>query len=82
MNRTIKETLTKLSIETGITDWAVLLPYALFRARNTLGRFRLTPFELIYGSPPPAAALSAFPVDESFYPITLLDRLKALECVQ
>lgn len=33
-------------------------------------------------APPPAAALSAFPVDESFYPITLLGRLKALEHVQ
>lgn len=35
MNRTLKETMTKLSIETGVTDWTALLPYALFRARNT-----------------------------------------------
>ncbi|XP_060005052.1 uncharacterized protein LOC132520312 [Lagenorhynchus albirostris] len=31
MNRTLKETLTKLSLETGGTDWTVLLPLALFR---------------------------------------------------
>ncbi|TEA31488.1 hypothetical protein DBR06_SOUSAS44510010, partial [Sousa chinensis] len=31
MNRTLKETLTKLSLETGGTDWMVLLPLALFR---------------------------------------------------
>ena len=29
MNRTLKETLTKLSLETG-ADWVVLLPLALF----------------------------------------------------
>ena len=34
MNRTLKETLTKLAIETG-GDWVTLLPFALFRARNT-----------------------------------------------
>ncbi|KAG3259972.1 hypothetical protein H1C71_029664, partial [Ictidomys tridecemlineatus] len=27
MNRTIKETLTKLSLETAIKDWTMLLPY-------------------------------------------------------
>ena len=34
MNRTLKETLTKLTLETGGNDWTALLPYALFRARN------------------------------------------------
>ena len=29
MNRTLKETLTKLTIETG-RDWVTLLPFALF----------------------------------------------------
>jgi hypothetical protein len=29
MNRTLKETLTKLTLETG-TDWVVLLPLTLF----------------------------------------------------
>ncbi|CDS35426.2 pol protein [Echinococcus multilocularis] len=35
MNRTLKEILTKLNMETG-GDKAVLLPLALFRVRNTL----------------------------------------------
>ena len=34
MNRTLKETLAKLAIETG-GDWVTLLPFALFQARNT-----------------------------------------------
>ena len=34
MNRTLKETLTKLAIETG-GDWETLLPFALFRVHNT-----------------------------------------------
>lgn len=35
MNRTLKETLTKLTVETG-GDWVALLPYALYRVRNSL----------------------------------------------
>lgn len=35
MNRTLKETLTKLALETGGKDWVRLLPMALFRVRNT-----------------------------------------------
>jgi hypothetical protein len=34
MNRTLKETLTKLTMETG-ADWVVLLPLTLLRTRNT-----------------------------------------------
>ena len=34
MNQTLKETLTKLTIETG-GDWVTLFPFALFRVRNT-----------------------------------------------
>ncbi|XP_023047362.2 uncharacterized protein LOC111525929 isoform X2 [Piliocolobus tephrosceles] len=52
MNRTLKETLTKLTMETG-ANWVVLLPYALFRARNTPYRLKLTPYEIMYGHPPP-----------------------------
>ena len=51
MNRTLKETLTKLAIETG-GDWVTLLPFALFRARNTPYKLGLTPFEIVYESPP------------------------------
>ena len=51
MNQTLKETLTKLLVETG-TDGVLLLPMALFRARNTSYHFSLTPFEILYGTPP------------------------------
>lgn len=37
MNRTLKETLTKLALETGRNDWTALLPFALFRIQNTPG---------------------------------------------
>jgi hypothetical protein len=50
LNRTLKETLTKLSLETG-TDWVVLLPLALFWAWNTPCHFNRTSFEILYGTP-------------------------------
>ena len=52
MNWTLKETLTKLAIETG-RDWVTLLPFALFWAHNTLYKLNLTSFEILYGRPPP-----------------------------
>ena len=56
MNRTLKETLTKLAIETG-GDWVTLLPFALFQARNTPYQLNLTPFEILYGRPPPVCLI-------------------------
>ena len=50
MNRTLKETLTKLAIETG-GDWVTFLPFTLFRACNTPYKLNLTPFEILYGRP-------------------------------
>ena len=44
MNRTLKETLTKLSLETG-ADWVVLLPLALFRAWNPPLSSQPNPFQ-------------------------------------
>ena len=63
MNRTIKETLTKLVLETGAKDWTMLLPFALFRARNTPFSKKpyLTPFEILFGTPPPIRDLSPWP---------------------
>ena len=52
MNRTIKETLTKLMLETGTRDWVWLLPLALYRARNIPGPHGLTRYEIIYGRTP------------------------------
>ncbi|XP_058381354.1 LOW QUALITY PROTEIN: uncharacterized protein LOC131394103, partial [Diceros bicornis minor] len=82
MNRTIKETLTKLSIETGDSDWTALLPFALFRVRNTpQGPLKLTPFEILYGTPPPLAQIGIH--DPDIIPsIPLSARLKALEAVR
>jgi hypothetical protein len=51
--RTLKETLTKLALETSGKDWTALLPFALFRVWNTPGKFKLTPFELLRGGLPP-----------------------------
>ena len=52
MNRTLKETLTKLAIETG-GDWVTLLPFTLFRVCNIPYKLNLTPFEILYERPPP-----------------------------
>ncbi|XP_060222450.1 protein NYNRIN-like isoform X1 [Meriones unguiculatus] len=52
MNRTLKETLTKLTLETG-ADWVMLLPFALYRVRNSPYQLGLTPFEILYGMPAP-----------------------------
>ena len=56
MNRTLKETLTKLAIETG-GDWVTLLPFALLHARNTPYRLNLTPFQILCGRPPPVCPI-------------------------
>lgn len=48
----LKETLTKLVAETG-GDWVALLPFALYRVRNSPYQLGLTPFEIMYGIPPP-----------------------------
>ena len=84
MNRTLKETLTKLAIETGGKDWVALLPLALFRARNTPGRFGLTPFEVLYGGPPPLMEAGGTLVSDSdpVLPSSLLIHLKALEVIR
>ena len=55
INWTLKETLTKLAIETG-GDW-VTLRFALFRAHNTPYKLNLTPFEILYGRPPPVCPI-------------------------
>jgi transposase InsO family protein len=51
MNWTLKETLSKLAIETG-RDWVALLPYAIFQVRNSPYVHGLTPFEILYEAPP------------------------------
>ena len=85
MNRTLKETLTKLTLETGRNDWTALLPYALFRVRNTPGASGLTPFELMFGVPLPIYVTvenRTCPDVSSIPSFCLLVRLKALKIVR
>ena len=85
MNRTIKETLTKLAIETGLKYGRVLLPYALFRAHNTPSpsRRNLTPFEILYGGHPPLKHMTEHGYGTSgTSSAMLIPRLKALEAIQ
>lgn len=82
MNRTIKETLTKLTLATGTRDWVLLLPLALYRARNTPGPHGLTPFEILYGAPPPIVNLSDPNISSFANKPSLQAHLQALQIVQ
>ncbi|XP_078291286.1 uncharacterized protein LOC144613791 [Panthera onca] len=79
MNRTLKETLTKLTMETG-GDWVTLLPYALYRVRNTPYTLGFTPYEIMFGRPPPvipslrAELLAEFKDQELFLSLRGLQR--------
>lgn len=82
MNRTIKETLTKLSLATGTRDWVLLLPLALYRARNTPGPHGLTPFEILYGVPTPIINFLDQDVSDFANSPSLQAHLQALQLVQ
>jgi hypothetical protein len=79
MNRTLKESLTKLAIETGGKDWVTLLPFALLRVQNTPGHFGLTPYEILHGGPPPLTESGGIldPSADSSSPSALFTHLKA-----
>jgi hypothetical protein len=74
MDKTIKETLTKLTAETGANDWIALLSFVLFRVRNTPGQFGLTPYELLWGR--------AGSTGNMLFSQPLFSRLKALKWVR
>jgi hypothetical protein len=84
MNRTLKETLTKLTLETSKNYWTALLPFALFPIKNTLGKFKLTPYEILYGYPHPPLT----EVERALDPLklnpgpSLFTFMKALEMVR
>lgn len=82
MNRTIKETLTKLALETGVKDWVQLLPMVLFRVRNTPSHCGLTPYEILYGGPPPVTGLLDLASDSIADAPNLQARLRALQIIQ
>lgn len=55
MNWTLNEVFIELTLETG-RDWMSLLPYTLYRAKNTPYTLCLTPFEaleVLLGRHPP-----------------------------
>jgi hypothetical protein len=81
MNRTLKETLTKLTMEAG-ADWVVLPPLALFRVRNTPSHFSLTPFEILYGTPVPPTLLGDIIEPTCHSNNDLYARLKGLQVVR
>jgi hypothetical protein len=80
MNQTLKETLSKLAIET-VRDWVTLPPYAIFRVLNSPYVHGLTPFEILYGAPPPIVVQTLLDQDPSTAS-NYLASLKALQAVQ
>ena len=75
--------MTKLILETDENDWTTLLPFALFRVRNTPGKFKLTPYEILYGGPPPLTEVGRVMDFLEFNPgSSLFTRMKALEVVR
>jgi hypothetical protein len=83
MNRTLKETLTKLTLETSENYWTALLPFALFCVRNTPGKFKLTPYEILYRSPPLLTEVGRVLDPLEFNPgPSLFTSMKSLEVVR
>ena len=83
MNRTLKETLTKLTLETSENYWTALLPFALFPVKNTQGKFKLTPYEILYRSPPLLTEVGRVLDPLEFNPgPSLFTCMKALEVVR
>jgi hypothetical protein len=80
MNQTLKETLSKLAIETG-RDWVAVLHYAIFQVQNSPYIHGLTPFEILYGALPPIVVQALPDQDPSTAP-NYLASLKALQEVQ
>ena len=79
----LKKNLTKLILETSGNDWKALLPFSLFRVRNTPGKFKLTPYEILYGGPPPLTEVGRVMDFLEFNPgSSLFTRMKALEVVR
>lgn len=81
MNRTLKETLTKFKLETG-ENWVSLLPVALLRARCTPYISGITPYEMMFGRPPPLLPKIGIEKVEMNNNMNLLKSLQALQRVR
>ena len=77
MNRTIKETLTKLHEETG-ENWVELLPFSLLKIRCTPHIGKWTPYEIMFGQPVPVIPRLTAEEQE----ITNQNFLKSLQALQ
>jgi transposase InsO family protein len=77
MNRTLKETLTKLTRETG-GDWVAPLPFALYRVWNSPYQLGLTPYEIMFGRPPPILPNLKAELIAEYDNRQLLDSLEAI----
>ena len=78
MNRTLKETLTKLIPETG-ENWVGLLPFALLRGRCIPYIRGILPFEILFGRLPPLLPRLG---DEQRVEISNQHLLKSLQALQ
>lgn len=81
-NRTLKEILTKLSLETELC-WVELLPFALLSIRCTpKSPLNLSPFQIIYGHTPRLLPHIDIELKEKFSHLRLLKSLRALHEIQ
>ena len=69
-------------METGGKDWTALLPFVLFRVRNTPGQFKLTPYEILCGGPQTLTELGGVHDPDAVLSKPLFAHLKALEVVR
>ncbi|XP_051846643.1 uncharacterized protein LOC127557326 [Antechinus flavipes] len=81
MNRTLKEFLSKLVLETQ-NSWVSLLPLALLRSRCTPNKLGLTPFEIVFGRPPPILPLVREDLMAEISNSSLIKFLQALQKTQ
>ncbi|MEJ1287967.1 hypothetical protein NN561_018994 [Cricetulus griseus] len=63
-------------------DWVQLLPMALFWVRNTASVLGLTPFEILFGGPPPIMDVLPADPNHSVDSSSLQARLRALQIIQ
>ena len=70
-----------MSLETG-ENWVDVLPFALLRARCTLFIKGLSPYEILFGRPPPILPRLGDDIKEQLEQDHLLASLMALHLVQ
>ena len=78
MNRTLKEILTKLRLETG-HGWIELLPVTLLKVRCTPYKRGFTPYEIMFGRTPPLLPRVKYPETLEISNHNLCKSLRALQ---